>query len=74
MSKTRAIVCVHLLGMPCDMPAIMAIAREHGLKVVEDCAQALDARINGQHVGTFGDYGCFSFHGAKTMTTLGEGG
>ena len=73
-SKTRAIVCVHLLGMPCDMPAIMAIAREHGLKVVEDCAQALDARINGQHVGTFGDYGCFSFHGAKTMTTLGEGG
>ena len=72
--KTKAIVCVHLLGMPCDMPAIMAIAREHGLRVVEDCAQALDARINGQHVGTFGDYGCFSFHGAKTMTTLGEGG
>ena len=52
----------------------MAIAGKHGLKVVEDCAQALDARINGQHVGTFGDYGCFSFHGAKTMTTLGEGG
>ena len=72
--KTKAIVCVHLLGMPCDMPAIMAIAREHGLKVVEDCAQALDARINGQHVGSFGDFGCFSFHGAKTMTTLGEGG
>ena len=42
--------------------------------MVEDCAQALDARINGQHVGTFGDFGCFSFHGAKTMTTLGEGG
>ena len=56
------------------MPAILEIAREHGLKVVEDCAQALDARINGQHVGTFGDFGCFSFHGAKTMTTLGEGG
>lgn len=72
--KTKAIVCVHLLGMPCDMPAIMAIAREHGLRVVEDCAQALDARINGQHVGSFGDFGCFSFHGAKTMTTLGEGG
>ncbi len=72
--KTKAIVCVHLLGMPCDMPAILEIAREHGLKVVEDCAQALDARINGQHVGTFGDFGCFSFHGAKTMTTLGEGG
>ena len=72
--KTKAIVCVHLLGMPCDMPTILEIAREHGLKVVEDCAQALDARINGQHVGTFGDFGCFSFHGAKTMTTLGEGG
>ena len=72
--KPKAIVCVHLLGMPCDMPAIMAIAREHGLRVVEDCAQALDARINGQHVGSFGDFGCFSFHGAKTMTTLGEGG
>lgn len=72
--RTRAIVCVHLLGQPCDMPAILEIAREHDLKVVEDCAQSLDARINGQHVGTFGDYGCFSFHGAKTMTTLGEGG
>lgn len=72
--KTRAIVCVHLLGMPCDMPAIMKIAKKHNIKVVEDCAQALDARINGQHVGSFGDFGCFSFHGAKTMTTLGEGG
>jgi len=73
-SKTKAVVAVHLLGMPCDMPAIMKIAEKHGLKVVEDCAQALDARINGQHVGTFGDFGCFSFHGAKTFTTLGEGG
>jgi len=72
--KTKAIVCVHLLGMPCNMPAIMDIAKKYSLKVVEDCAQALDARINGQHVGTFGDFGCFSFHGAKTMTTLGEGG
>ena len=73
-NKTKAIVCVHLLGMPCDMPAIMALAKKHNIKVVEDCAQALDSRINGQHVGTFGDFGCFSFHGAKTMTTLGEGG
>jgi len=72
--KTKAIVCVHLLGMPCDMPAIMELAKKHGIRVVEDCAQALDSRINGQHVGTFGDFGCFSFHGAKTMTTLGEGG
>ena len=73
-SKTKAIVVVHLLGMPVDMPAVMDIAKRHGIKVVEDCAQALDARIEGRHVGTFGDFGCFSFHGAKTMTTLGEGG
>lgn len=72
--KTKAVVCVHLLGMPCEMKKIVPIARAHGLKVVEDCAQALDCRIDGQHVGTFGDFGCFSFHSAKTMTTLGEGG
>ncbi len=72
--KTKVIVAVHLLGMPCDMEAIVKLAKAHGIKVVEDCAQALDARIHGQHVGTFGDFGCFSFHGAKTMTTLGEGG
>ncbi|MFR7745049.1 MAG: DegT/DnrJ/EryC1/StrS family aminotransferase [Acutalibacteraceae bacterium] len=57
--KTKAVVCVHLLGMPCDMKKIVPIARAHGLKVVEDCAQALDCRIDGQHVGTFGDFGCF---------------
>ena len=72
--KTKAVVCVHLLGMPCDMKKIVPIARAHGLKIVEDCAQALDCRIDGQHVGTFGDFGCYSFHSAKTMTTLGEGG
>lgn len=73
-AKTRVIIAVHLLGMPCDMEKIMAIAKRHNLKVVEDCAQALDARIHGRHVGTFGDFGCFSFHNAKTFTTLGEGG
>lgn len=72
--RTKAILAVHLLGIPCDMKSIMAIAKKHGIKVVEDCAQALDCRIDGQHVGTFGDFGCFSFHAAKTMTTLGEGG
>lgn len=72
--KTKAIVVVHLLGMPADVEKICEIAKKHNLKVVEDCAQALDCRIHGQHVGTFGDFGCFSFHGAKTMTTLGEGG
>jgi dTDP-4-amino-4,6-dideoxygalactose transaminase len=72
--RTKAIVAVHLLGMPVDMPAIMRIAQAHGLRVVEDCAQAPGAAINGQKVGTFGDFGCFSFHGAKNLTTLGEGG
>lgn len=72
--RTRVILAVHLLGIPCDMKAIMAIAKKHNLLVVEDCAQALDCRIDGQHVGTFGDFGCYSFHAAKTMTTLGEGG
>ncbi len=72
--RTKAIVVVHLLGMPVDMPAVMDIAQEHDLRVVEDCAQAPGAQINGQHVGTFGDFGCFSLHAAKQITTLGEGG
>ncbi len=72
--RTKAIVVVHLLGMPVNMPAVMAIAEKHNLRVVEDCAQAPGAQINGQHVGTFGDFGCFSLHAAKQITTLGEGG
>ncbi|MCK4624498.1 MAG: DegT/DnrJ/EryC1/StrS family aminotransferase [Phycisphaerae bacterium] len=72
--RTKAIVVVHLLGMPVNMPAIMEIAEKHNLRVVEDCAQGPGASIDGQKVGTFGDFGCFSFHGAKNMTTLGEGG
>jgi len=71
---TKAIVVVHLLGMPVDMPAVLEIARTHGLRVVEDCAQAPGASIGGQKVGSFGDFGCFSLHGAKNITTLGEGG
>lgn len=73
-SRTKALVVVHLLGMPVDMAAIMQIADKYHLRVVEDCAQAPGASINGQKVGTFGDFGCFSFHGAKNLTTLGEGG
>lgn len=72
--KTKALVVVHLLGMPVDMDAVMKLAEKHNLRVVEDCAQAPGSSINGQSVGTFGDFGCFSFHGAKNMTTLGEGG
>ena len=72
--RTKAIVVVHLYGSAVDMPAIMALAKEKDLIVIEDCAQALGAKVNGQRVGSFGDLGCFSFHTHKNITTLGEGG
>lgn len=72
--RTKALVVVHLLGMPVNMPAVLKIAEKHNLKVVEDCAQAQGSSINGKVVGSFGDFGCFSFNGPKNMTTLGEGG
>ena len=71
--RTKAIMVVHVYGCPCDMASIMAIATEHGLLVIEDCAEAMGSRIDGQHVGTFGDVSAFSFFGNKTITT-GEGG
>ncbi|MDC0602345.1 DegT/DnrJ/EryC1/StrS aminotransferase family protein [Aliiglaciecola sp.] len=72
--KTRAIVCVHLAGWPCDMPAIMEFAKQNDLFVIEDCAQAHGARIGGQSVGSFGDISAWSFCQDKIMTTAGEGG
>jgi dTDP-4-amino-4,6-dideoxygalactose transaminase len=72
--KTKAIVAVHLAGWPCEMDSIMALARERGLKVVEDCAQAHGATYNGKPVGSFGDAAAFSFCQDKIMTTAGEGG
>lgn len=71
--RTKAISVVHFVGIPCDMPAIMRVAREHGLRVVEDCAIAVGTRLGGTHVGLFGDAGCFSFYPVKHLTT-GEGG
>jgi perosamine synthetase len=71
--RTRAISVVHFAGIPCDMPPIVALARERRLAVIEDCAIALGARRNGTHVGLFGDAGCFSFYPVKHITT-GEGG
>lgn len=72
--KTKAIVCVHLAGWPCDMSSIMALAQQHGLSVVEDCAQAHGASYNGKPVGSFGDVAAWSFCQDKIMTTGGEGG
>ena len=72
--KTRAVVVVHLVGWPCDMDAIMALARKRGIKVIEDCAQALGGVYRGRRLGTIGDVGAFSFCQDKILTTAGEGG
>lgn len=69
----KAVIVVHLYGLPAKMPEIMKIAKAHGLAVIEDCAQAHGASINGKKVGTFGDFGAFSFYPTKNMT-CGEGG
>ncbi len=73
-SHTKAIIAVHLAGWPCDMDSINAIAQEHGISVVEDCAQAHGAEYKGRPVGSFGDIASFSFCQDKTMSTGGEGG
>lgn len=73
-SQTRAIICVHLAGWPCEMDAILDIAAAHGLRVIEDCAQAHGAQYKDRFVGTFGDIGTWSFCQDKIMTTCGEGG
>lgn len=72
--RTRAIIPVHLGGWPADMLGIMALAREHDLFVIEDCAQSHGASIDGQIVGSFGDAACFSFCQDKIISTGGEGG
>jgi dTDP-4-amino-4,6-dideoxygalactose transaminase len=72
--RTRAIVAVHLAGWPCDMDSILELAREHKIKVIEDCAQAHGATYRGRPVGSMGDVGAFSFCQDKIMTTGGEGG
>lgn len=72
--RTKAVMVVHLAGWPCDMESILALASEHNLKVIEDCAQAQGARYKGRPVGSFGDVAAFSFCQDKIMTTIGEGG
>jgi len=72
--RTRAVICVHLAGWPCDMDSIMALASEYDLKVIEDCAQAHGATYKGRSVGSIGHVGAWSFCQDKIMTTGGEGG
>jgi len=72
--KTKAIVCVHLAGWPCEMDEIMNLAKKLNLYVIEDCSQAHGARYKGKPVGSIGDIGCWSFCQDKIMTTGGEGG
>jgi len=73
-SATRAVIVVHLYGKPCNMDPIVQMCKESGLRLVEDCAQAHGATINGRKVGTFGDCGAFSFYPTKNLGALGDGG
>src|SRR5881392_2526527 len=73
-SRTKAIIPVHLYGMPAEMDRIMAIAEQHGVPVIEDAAQAHGARYQGRRVGQFGQIACFSFYPSKNLGAYGEGG
>jgi UDP-2-acetamido-2-deoxy-ribo-hexuluronate aminotransferase len=72
--RTKAIIPVHIFGHPADMERIQAIAKEHSLSVIEDCAQSFGAAINGKRTGSFGDAGCFSFYPSKNLGAFGDGG
>jgi len=71
--RTRAILPVHFAGRPCDVVALGALARDHGLALIEDAAHALEATVDERHCGTFGDFGCFSFYVTKSLTTVDGG-
>ena len=73
-ARTKAIVAVHLYGQACDMDAISAIAKRHGLRVIEDCAQAVGARYGDRPVGILGTIACFSFYPTKNLGAIGDGG
>ncbi len=72
-ARTKALVPVHFAGRPCEMNEITQLAAKHNLKMIEDCAHAIETEYHGQKAGTFGDFGCFSFYVTKNITT-GEGG
>ena len=71
--RTRAVIPVHFAGRPCEIVQIVALAADRGLTVIEDCAHAIESLVNGRHLGTFGDFGAFSFYVTKNVVT-GEGG
>ncbi len=71
--RTKALLIVHFAGRPCDMNSVMNIANRHGLRVIEDCAHAIESEYHGQKTGSFGNVGCFSFYATKNVVT-GEGG
>lgn len=73
-ANTRAVCVTHLFGKPCRMDVIGAFAREHGLKLIEDCAQSHGAKLQGKMTGTFGDAGCFSFYPTKNLGAIGDAG
>ncbi len=72
--KTKAILPVHIFGLPCNMPSLMYLAKKYGLFIIEDCAQSFGASIDDIKVGTFGDLGCFSFYPSKNLGCYGDGG
>lgn len=71
--KTKALIVVHFAGLPCKMNEIKKIANKHNIKLIEDCAHAIETKYDGKHTGNFGDVGCFSFYSTKNLTTV-EGG
>ena len=72
--RTRAIIPVHLFGLPVDMEPLLRLAKKHNLRLIEDACQAHGALYNGKHVGSFGDTGCFSFYPSKNFGAFGDGG
>jgi len=73
-TRTKAIIAVHLYGHPCDMDALSEIAKEHNIRIIEDCAQAHGAEYNGKRIGAIGDIGAFSFYPGKNLGAYGDGG
>ena len=74
LQKTKAIIVIHFAGMPCEMDKILKIIKKYNIKLIEDCAHAIETKYKNIHVGNFGHAGCFSFYANKNITTAGEGG